>query len=198
MSIAFDARSVRSKLGAHRGAPPAEPEHGTLPPPAAREVARDPQASALDRSRLGSRALNAIELLWGPGATRSQLTEPDAYERLRRARGIGIRSIAQIERAVVAWGFDGIGGQASFDTSGRRSWIHRNRLEGVLRDVGPQQMLMLLSQLCAERVASSRQRVSHRSSRLRRARCERAIAYYSRCSEYFQACADGAPILPER
>ncbi|HEY4016068.1 MAG TPA: hypothetical protein VGM06_22185 [Polyangiaceae bacterium] len=162
------------------------------------ERVRDVDASAFDRGRLGSRALNAIELLWGRDAKRGHLLEPDAYERLRRARGIGERSIAQIERAVVAWGFDGIGGRRAFDTGGRKEWTHRNRLEAILREVGPRDMLLLLGQLCEERVASCRQKVSRRSSRLRRARSERAIVYYSVCSEYFRRCAEGAPAKAER
>jgi hypothetical protein len=162
------------------------------------EPARDPEASAFDRARLGSRALNAIELLWGRDARRQNLLEPDAYERLRRARGIGERSITQIERAVVAWGFDGIGGRRAFDTGGRREWTHRSRLEAILRELGPKQMLQVLGELCDERVASCRQKVSRRSSRLRRARSERAIVYFATCGEYFRRCSEGAPAKAER
>jgi hypothetical protein len=171
---------------------------GGLPFTPRTEPVKDLQASALDRGRLGSRALNAIELLWGHEATRGNLLEPDAYERLRRARGIGERSITQIERAVVAWGFDGIGGRRAFDTGGRKEWTHRNRLEAILREVGPKRMLLVLGELCDERVASCRQKVSRRSSRLRRARSERAIVYYTVCGEYFRRCAEGAPAKAER
>lgn len=97
----------------------------------------DEEGSALDRTRLTARSLNAIELLWGSAAKRAHLLETDAYERLCRTRGIGKRSIAEIERAVLAWGLAGIGGKRDWGASSRKRLICRKRLDAVLRDVGP-------------------------------------------------------------
>ncbi len=157
----------------------------------------DLETSALDSTRLSARALNAIELLWGREAKKCHLLKEDAYQRLCQTRGIGKQSIAEIERAVVAWGFEGIGGRRAWDESGRRLVTHRKRLEAVLRDVGPKGMLTLLAELCEQRSASSHQKVSTRSSRLRRARCMRAVVYYARSSAYFRRCLASVPALPD-
>jgi hypothetical protein len=162
-----------------------------------RSTDADPEASALDRARLSARAINAIERIWGRDAKRRQLVEPDAYQRLRQTRGIGDRSIAEIERAVIAWGFDGIGGKRAVDPSHRKRLIHQRRLSAALRDLGARGTLLLLSELCAERLASYRQKFARRPSRLHRARYERAVVYYTQCDAHFREWAEAAPVLAD-
>ena len=161
------------------------------------ERASEDEGSALDGALLSARALNAIVLIWGRDARRRDLLERDAYERLTRTRGVGAHTIAEIEVAVAGWGLGGIGGKRGLDRAGRKRLSHEKRLAAVLRAAGPKEMLALLADLCEQQSASSQQKVSTRSSRLRRARCERAIVYYARCSEYFRECAAGVPQLPD-
>jgi hypothetical protein len=153
----------------------------------------DRDATAFDRGLLSARAINAIERIWGADAKRQVLLERDAYRRLRQARGVGAHSIAEIERAVLAWGFEGIGGKRALDESQRKRLAHRNRLGGALRDIGAQELLLQLAEICAERLAAYRQRLTRRLSRLHRAKCERAAAYYARCEVEFRRFAELAP-----
>jgi hypothetical protein len=162
-----------------------------------RPTAVDPDASALDRERLSARAVHAIERVWGRDAKRRHLLALDAYERLRQARGVGAHSITEIERAVAAWGFDGIGGKRGADPERRKQLLHRNRLNAALRAVGAKTTLILLSELSREQIVAHRQRLTWRPSRRHRARCERAILYYTQCEEHFRECARTAPLLEE-
>jgi len=159
-------------------------------------VRTEPDASALDRVRLRSRAINAIELLWGPEARRGNLLEPDAYARLRRLRGLGQRSLDEIQAAVVAWGFDGVGGRLGFNGGERRAMTRRKGLSAALRELGAKQLLLVLGQLCEERAASCRQKMARRSSgygRARRVRLERDLVYHGLCADFFGRCAAAAP-----
>jgi sugar phosphate isomerase/epimerase len=152
----------------------------------------DLDASAFDRRRL-----NAIERIWGPEARRRDLIQADSYSRLRRARRVGKGTIEEIERAVVAWGFEGVGGRdAPFETS--REAMHRRRLDAALQEMGVKTLLEVLSQLCAERVAGARQALVRRLSQKRRVQHEQSVAYYTVVHEFLHRCAEGAPTRARR
>ena len=151
--------------------------------------------SALDRARLSGRAVNAIERVWGADAKRRDLLAPDAHDRLRQLRGIGERTIREIEEAVVAWGFTGIGGKRRADPFQRVRLTHRGRLDAALRALGTREILVLLSDICGEHIAACRQRLTRKLSQRRRRRYERAVAYYVRCKEHLDRCLENAPTL---
>lgn len=159
-----------------------------------KEPITDPESSALDRGRLKARALHVIERLWGKNAKKRDLLEPDAFARLRQTHGVGEGCIAEIDRAVIAWGFDGIGGKRALDDTHRRKLQHRTRLNAALRDLGVRQTIEVLADLCDEHVAAFEQRSTHRPSKLRRAKSQRAIAYYADWRLALQRCVDGAPV----
>ncbi len=159
-----------------------------------KEPVPDLDSTALDRGRLRARALHVIERLWGKDAKKRDLLEPNAYARLRQTHGVGEGCIAEIERAVIAWGFDGIGGKRALDEAHRRRLMHRTRLNAALRDLGVRQTIELLADLCSEHVAAHVQRSTHRPSKLRRAKSQRAVSYYGDWRLALQRCVDGAPV----
>jgi hypothetical protein len=78
------------------------------------------ETSAFDYAHLTVRAMNVIAGIWGEEATRADLTEPDAHERLRRKIGVGSAIIERIDAAVVAWGLGGLGGKRAWDEAMRK------------------------------------------------------------------------------
>jgi len=118
--------------------------------------------------------------------------------RLRRLRGIGERTIAEIREAVVAWGGEGFGAAAPADPALLALAMHRARLGAALRALGARDILVLLTEVCRQHVEACEQRLKRKLPRWRRRRYEIALDYYGRCAAHFERCIDDSLVLPLR
>lgn len=144
---------------------------------------------------LGPRAINAIVRIWGPNASFDDLAAPGAYARLRSARGVGSQTVAEIELALEERGL-AIGGR--HDAGGQqRAITYRAQVARILKAEGVKAVVLMLVELCGERVAKAKQSLLQRSTRTRRAREQAAIAYYEPCQAILRESADRLPARVE-
>jgi len=145
---------------------------------------------------LGPRAINAIARIWGREALQSALLAPDAYARLCESRGIGRQTIDEIDRALQAWGLPGVGGRDRVDAAHRKRLEHRSRAALALRAEGARELTLMLADVCSEQVLKSKQALTRRLSKARRAREQAHVSYYSACETVLRRCAADLPHKP--